>query len=295
MRVFCRLSLRTPVLCIDCSFRKQYSYMWRESQRINDRLGVDMAEIIFEHVTKLFKDDIALEDVSFEIDKGEFVFVTGKSGAGKSTLLNLIMKQEEVTSGKIIVRGRRVDTMKPGKVAEHRRKLGVMSKEVGMLKDRTIYDNIAFALIATGSAGSGMKKRILKVLGLVGIVSKATSFPNELSAGELARALLARALAVSPEILIADEPTANLDPDAAWDLMQLLEQINYDGMTVIVASHSRELVTIMKKRNITLVAGTIVSDEKHGIYNPKATDIFEERRVLAEREKKKADNHYILH
>ncbi|WP_122644558.1 cell division ATP-binding protein FtsE [Luxibacter massiliensis] len=247
-----------------------------------------MAEIIFEHVTKMFRDEIALDDVSLEVEKGEFVFVIGKSGAGKSTLLNLIMKQEDVTSGHIIVEGRQLDLMRPSRIAAHRRKLGIMSPEVGLLKDRSIYDNIALAIWATGRNNARMRNTIIKVLGLVGIADKAPFFPNELSGGEQARALLARALSVNPSILIADEPTANLDPDAAWDLMQLLEEVNYKGMTVIVASHARELVTIMRKRCITLVAGTVVADEKHGIYNYKAVDIFEERRILEEREKKKA-------
>lgn len=245
-----------------------------------------MAEIIFEHVTKMFRDEIALEDVSFQIEKGEFVFVTGRSGAGKSTLLNLIMKQEEVTSGSIVVRGMRLDLMKKSKIPYYRRILGIMSPEVGMLKDRTVYDNIVLAMRAAEKTGTGVKKTIMRTLGLVGIAGKAYAYPDELSGGEQARALLARALSTGPEILVADEPTANLDPDAAWDLMQLLEEINYRGMTVIVASHARELVTIMKKRNITLVAGTVTADAKNAIYNMKAVDIFEERRVLEEREKK---------
>lgn len=126
-----------------------------------------------------------------------------------------------------------------------------------------------------------MKQMVMRMLGLVGLAGKFESYPNELSGGEQARVLLARALVTSPDILIADEPTANLDPDASWDLMQLLAEVNYQGMTVIVASHARELVTIMKRRCITLVAGTVVADQRNAIYNQRATDIFEERRVLA--------------
>ncbi|MCI8639996.1 MAG: ATP-binding cassette domain-containing protein [Coprococcus sp.] len=248
-----------------------------------------MAQIIFDHVTKKFKDEVALDDVSFEINKGEFVFITGKSGAGKSTLLNLIMKQEEVTSGKITVNGHRVDIMKRRRIPAHRRRLGVMSPEVGLLKDRTVYDNIMFAILATGKMDERMKKTIMGTLGLVGLVGKFQAFPNELSGGEKARVLLARALSVRPEILIADEPTANLDGDSAWDLMQLLAEVNYRGMTVLVASHARELVTIMRRRCMTLVAGTLVADEKNAIYNLKATDVFEERRVLEKSGKKKAE------
>lgn len=164
-----------------------------------------------------------------------------------------------------------------------------MSPEVGLLKDRTVYDNIMFAILATGKMDDKMKKTIMGSLGLVGLVGKFQAFPNELSGGEKARVLLARALSVRPEILIADEPTANLDGDSAWDLMQLLAEVNYRGMTVLVASHARELVTIMRRRCMTLVAGNLVADEKNAIYNLKATDIFEERKVLEKIGKKKAE------
>lgn len=239
-----------------------------------------MAQIVFDHVTKKFKNTTALHNISFEIEKGEFVFFIGKSGAGKSTLLNLIMKQEEVTSGKIMVEGRRLDTMHPRKVPEHRRRLGIMSPDVGLLKDRSVYDNIKLALLATENADERMHARIIKVLGLVGLAQKYQSFPDELSGGEQARVLLSRALSVKPEILIADEPTANLDPDSAWDLMQLLEELNYRGMTILVASHARGLVTIMKRRCITLIAGQLAADEKRSIYNQKSMDVFAERRIL---------------
>lgn len=246
-----------------------------------------MAQIIFDHVTKKYRDIIALNDVSFEIEKGEFVFIIGKSGAGKSTLLDLILKQQEVTSGKITVGGKRVDLMKRAKVPAHRRRLGFISPEVGLLRDRSVYDNIMLAILATGNSTQRMRATIMKMLGLVGIAQKFQAYPDELSGGERARVLVARALSVGPEILIADEPTANLDADSAWDLMQLLAELNYQGITVLVASHARELVTIMKKRCITLVAGTLVADEKNSIYNPKATDIFEERRVLREMQRKR--------
>lgn len=239
-----------------------------------------MAQIVFDHVTKKFKNSTALLDISFEIEKGEFVFFIGKSGAGKSTLLNLIMKQEEVTSGKITVEGRRVDTMDRKRVPAHRRRLGIMSPEVGLLKDRSVYDNIKLALLATENADDRMHEKIIKVLGLVGLAKKYKSYPDELSGGEQARVLLSRALSVQPEILIADEPTANLDPDSAWDLMQLLEELNYRGMTILVASHARGLVTIMKRRCITLIEGRLAADEKRSIYNQKSMDVFAERRIL---------------
>lgn len=252
-----------------------------------------MAQIVFEHVTKKFGEETVLRDISFEIEQGEFVFVIGKSGAGKSTLLNLIMKQEEVSSGKITVNGRRVDNMRRQRIPLHRRKLGVVSPEVGLLKDRTVYDNILFAMLATEQKERHRDKNIMRVLGLVGLAEKFRSYPEELSGGEQARVLLARALSVQPEILIADEPTANLDPDASWDLMQLLGELNYRGMTILMASHARELVTIMKKRCLTLVAGTLVADERRAIYNTKATDIFEERRIRSEGGKKEEKTLYL--
>lgn len=246
-----------------------------------------MAQIIFEHVTKKFQNEVVLRDISFEIEKGEFVFIIGKSGAGKSTLLNLIMKQEEATSGKITVEGRRVDIMQRKKIPSHRRRLGIISPEVGLLKDRSVYDNILLAILATGSMTGRNRATIMKMLGLVGLAGKYQAFPDELSGGEQARVLVARALAVGPEILLADEPTANLDADSAWDLMQLLAELNYRGMTILVASHARELVTIMKRRCLTLVAGVLVADEKNSIYNPKAISVYEERKVLRELRRKK--------
>ena len=252
-----------------------------------------MAQIIFDHVTKEYKKEVALKDISFTVDKGEFVFIVGKSGAGKSTLLNLIMKQEEVTSGQIIVEGRRLDTMERKRIPMHRRRLGIMSPEVGLLKDRTIYDNIKLAILATGNADERIRSKVIKVLGLVGLAGKFHAYPDELSGGEQARVLLSRALSVQPEILLADEPTANLDPDSAWDLMQLFDELNYRGMTILVASHARELVTIMKRRCITLVAGRLAVDAKRSIYDQKAMDIFAERKILGEEEKKSENMLYL--
>lgn len=249
-----------------------------------------MSEIIFEHVYKLFGDEIILEDLNLRIEKGEFVFVVGKSGAGKSTLLNLLIRQQEATKGKIIVNGRDLSGMKEGLIPYHRRKIGFMSPNLGLLKDRTVYENIRVARLAAGVHSRNEKKEIIRILGLVGMAEKYRSKPKELSGGEEARVLLARAISVNPEILVADEPTANLDADAAWDLMLLFQEFNRRGMTVVAASHSRELVTVMKKRVITLVAGCIVSDEKQGVYDMKAMDIFEERKVLERRKEKKDKN-----
>ena len=244
-----------------------------------------MAEIIFDHVTKCFREEIALEDVSFEIEEGEFVFVIGKSGAGKSTLLKLMLKQEDVTSGEIIIAGKSLQSMKRRMLPYQRRKIGYMSSDVGLLRDRNVYDNLDLAMMAVEKSKRQSRKEIARVLGIVGLADKEKAYADELSGGEVARILLARALLVRPQILISDEPTANLDPDAAWDLMLLLKELNHSGITVVAASHSRELVSIMKKRVLTLVAGCLVADEKRAIYNQKAIDIFEERKILEKRGK----------
>ena len=240
-----------------------------------------MAEIVFDHVTKVFQEQIALEDISFQIEKGEFVFVTGKSGAGKSTLLELLIKQQEPTAGNVFGFQKALGVLKEKEIPHYRRRLGIMSPEIGMLNNMTVYEN-------------GMKRKIMRALGLVGIAEKAYAYPKELSGGEQARMLLARAMVVNPDVLIADEPTANLDPDTAWDMMLLFNEIHRQGKTLIIATHARELVTIMRKRVITLVAGALVADEKNAIYNQKAMDIFEERRVLQERENKLEKNINIL-
>lgn len=247
-----------------------------------------MSEIIFDHVTKMFGEEVGVEDITFRIEKGEFVFLIGKSGAGKSTLLRLMMKQIDATDGKITIRGKRLDLMQKNRIPYHRRRIGIMTPDIGLLKDRSVYENIAFAIRAVEKATFRMRSTVMNALGKVGIAGKVDAYPDELSGGEQARVLLARALCVEPEIIIADEPTANLDPDAAWDLMQLFDEINHQGMTVVIASQSRELVTIMKKRCMTIVAGALVADEKNAIYNYKALDIFEERRILEERQRKRA-------
>ena len=160
-----------------------------------------------------------------------------------------------------------------------------MSPDVGLLRDRNVYDNLDLAMMAVEKSKRQSRKEIARVLGIVGLADKEKAYADELSGGEVARILLARALLVHPQILIADEPTANLDPDAAWDLMLLLKELNHSGITVVAASHSRELVSIMKKRVLTLVAGCLVADEKRAIYNQKAIDIFEERKILEKRGK----------
>lgn len=245
-------------------------------------------EIEFKNVTKIFKEDIvALENASFGIEHGEFVFIVGRSGSGKSTLLKLLSGQLPPTSGEILVDGCKISSLPRTKMPYFRRQFGIMEADLGLLNDRNVYQNISLAMYATEQPVHLIKKRVTQTLATVGLAHRADAFPQELSVGEAARVLLARAIVINPKIMVIDEPTANLSPDASWDLMCLLDELNRLGVTMIVASHSRELVTIMKKRVITLVAGAIVSDERRGIYDMKMMDIFEEKRVLDEREKNK--------
>lgn len=247
-----------------------------------------MKEIEFKNVSKMFGPDaVGLENVSFEIEQGEFVFVIGRSGAGKSTLLKLLSRQILPSSGEVWVRGHEVNELHRSQVPYFQRQFGIMETDIGLLKDRNLYQNISFVMRATEQPRKLIKVRVPQTLKTVGLSHKAEAFPDELSVGEVAKALFARAIVMNPNILIADEPTANLDPDASYDMMRLLDELNRLGVTVIVASHSRELVTIMKKRVITLVAGAKVADEKRAIYNPLALDIFEERKILNEREQNK--------
>lgn len=247
-----------------------------------------MPEIKFEHVTKLYKHNkIGIEDISFEINRGEFVFFVGRSGSGKSTILKLITARIRPTEGKILIRDKQLEEMKKKEVPFFRRQFGILDKEFGLLPSKSVYENVEVAMKATQQPETIMEQRILGTLRSVGIEQKAASYPHEISTGEAARALLARALVMNPEILIADEPTANLDWDNSWDLMCLLDELNRLGVTVIVASHDRDIVSIMKKRVITLAAGTIVADEKRAIYDVTKSDIFVERRILDGRAKRK--------
>ena len=209
----------------------------------------------------------ALDNVSFKVDKGEFVFVVGSSGSGKSTLIKLLMKELDSTSGQMIVSGERLEKMKHRRVAKYRRKLGVVFQDFRLLKDRNVYENVAFAQRVIGRPTRVIRRRVPEVLQEVGLAEKYKSFPDELSGGEQQRVALARALVNRPDILLADEPTGNLDPKTSEEIMKLLEQINERGTTVLVVTHNKEIVNQMKKRVVTMHDGVIVSDEKEGEYH----------------------------
>lgn len=243
-----------------------------------------MALISFQNVTKRYENEfLALERADFQIGKGEFVFFIGRNGAGKSTVLKLISGQIFPTEGTVTVKGEDTASLTKAQKPVFRRQFGLMAPEVGLVPGRTVYENIALALRVSGKGGWKLKDRVEHAMSLTGSLACRDKQAENLSGGETARALLARALVMEPEILVADEPTANLDPDHTWDFMCLLEQLNRSGLTVLVSSHDREMVSVMRKRVITLAAGRIVADEKKAIYNSKASDIFEERRILNER------------
>ena len=220
-----------------------------------------------ENVSKSYaKGQPALNDVSLHIDKGEFVFIVGNSGSGKSTLIKLLLKELEPTSGTIIVNDQNLGKMKRRKVPKYRRGVGVVFQDFRLLKDRNVYENVAFAQRVIERPNRVIKKRVPEILTLVGLAEKYKSFPRELSGGEQQRVALARALVNRPNILLADEPTGNLDPKNSLEIMKLLEEINERGTTVLVVTHNREIVNSFRKRVITMRKGVIVSDEEEGGY-----------------------------
>ena len=218
-------------------------------------------------VTKEYSKGVAaLNGINLKIEQGEFVFIVGDSGSGKSTLIKLIMKELEPTSGTIIVNGNNLSRMKHRRVPMYRRNIGVVFQDFRLLKDRNIYENIAFAQRVTETSTRIIKKKVPAALSLVGLAQKYKAFPKELSGGEQQRVALARALVNRPNILLADEPTGNLDPKNSLEIMKLLEEINERGTTVLVVTHNREIVNSFRKRVITMRKGVIVSDEEEGGY-----------------------------
>ena len=213
------------------------------------------------------KGNAALNGVSVKIERGEFVFIVGDSGSGKSTLIRLIMKELNPTDGTIIVNGQNLNRMRHRNIAKYRRGLGVVFQDFRLLKDRNVYENVAFAQRVVNRPTRVIRKRVPEVLQEVGLAVKYKSFPDELSGGEQQRVALARALVNRPDILLADEPTGNLDPKTSEEIMKLLEQINDRGTTVVVVTHNKDIVNSMRKRVVTMHEGSIISDEKEGEYH----------------------------
>lgn len=224
--------------------------------------------IEFRNVSKTYDTGTeAVHNANFIIDKGDFTFLVGSSGSGKSTLIKLILKEEEPTSGNIIINGKDTTFLKPKRVPFLRRSMGVVFQDFRLLPDRTVYDNVAYAMYIVRSTPKHIRRQVPMVLSLVGLSNKAKMYPNELSGGEQQRVALARALVNNPSMLIADEPTGNLDPETAWDIMTLLSDINARGTTVVVATHAKDIVNKMKKRVIQIEEGNIVRDDKKGGYD----------------------------
>lgn len=224
--------------------------------------------IEFNDVTKIYNDTgvNALYDVSFKIEKGEFVFLIGATGAGKSTVIKLLMREELADKGTVLTDGVDISTLRGKKIPLYRRGIGVVFQDFGLLPERTVYENVAFAMQVVGKPKKTIAHIVPQVISLVGLEDKMKAKPHQLSGGEQQRVSMARALVNNPPILLADEPTGNLDPETAEEIMRLLERINKLGTTVVVATHARELVNKMKKRVLVLENGRLVSDAKKGGY-----------------------------
>jgi cell division transport system ATP-binding protein len=224
--------------------------------------------ILLDRVTKTYDQTAkpALNRVSLYIKPKEFVIIVGSSGAGKSTLLKLLTREEKPTSGKIIVGGIDYDNLKDAYIPMLRRKIGVVFQDFKLLPQRTVFENVAFALEIAGMSNKEIKNTVPRVIDLVGLKGKEKSFPRQLSGGERQRVAIARAIVRQPKILIADEPTGNLDPSHSWDIVKLLEKINHYGTTVILATHNMEIVNRLKRRVIEVEHGKIVSDQAVGSY-----------------------------
>lgn len=221
--------------------------------------------IVLENVSKSYSAGIpALNGVSLHIEEGEFVFIVGDSGSGKSTLIKLLLKELEPTEGVITINGRPLNRIKHKQIPRFRRNIGVVFQDFRLLKDLNIYDNVAFAQRVIATPTKTIKRRVPMMLSMVGLAAKYRSYPSQLSGGEQQRVAIARALVNSPKILLADEPTGNLDNHNAWDIMRLLNEINQRGTTVVVVTHNIEIVKAMKKRVVTMKKGVVVSDEQMG-------------------------------
>lgn len=234
----------------------------RNKAYTEEEIMIDMVDVSKSYA----KGQPAVDHLNLHVDKGEFVFIVGSSGSGKSTIIKLLLKELDATAGDITVSGLNLGVMRNRQVAKYRRKIGVVFQDFRLLQDRDVYENVAFAQRVIGRPTRVIKKRVPEVLTLVGLADKYKSRPKELSGGEQQRVAIARALVNRPDILLADEPTGNLDPQNASEIMKLLEEVNNIGTTVIVVTHNKEIVDAMRKRVVTMRKGVIVSDEQEGEY-----------------------------
>ncbi|MCM0651064.1 cell division ATP-binding protein FtsE [Clostridium swellfunianum] len=224
--------------------------------------------IEFKNVSKVYDNNVtALKDVNIRIERGEFVFLVGPSGAGKSTFIKMLLKEVEPTNGSIVINDDLdITKLKRKQVPFYRRKVGVVFQDFRLIPTLNVYENVAFAMRVVEAPLKDIRKRVSMMLSLVGLSKKYKSFPHELSGGEQQRVALARAIVNNPSILIADEPTGNLDPDTAMDIMEILNDINRAGTTIVMATHAKDIVDVMKKRVIAVEKGIIARDEQRGLY-----------------------------
>ncbi|MDK2866212.1 MAG: cell division transport system ATP-binding protein [Clostridiales bacterium] len=223
--------------------------------------------IEFQNVSKKYDNGVmALDNVNIKIEKGEFVFIVGPSGAGKSTFIKTILKEVDVSTGKIWVDETNITRLHRRRIPYLRRKVGVVFQDFRLLPNKTVYENIAFAMEIVGTNQRIIRKQVPMILALVGLMGKGNVYPNQLSGGEQQRVSIARAMINNPPILIADEPTGNLDPETSWEIMKILRTINRRGTTILMATHDREIVDIMRKRVIALEKGNVARDDKIGVY-----------------------------
>lgn len=231
--------------------------------------------IAFDNVTKSYGTNIGIQDVNIRINKGDFVFLVGPSGAGKSTFIKLILKEIDADRGSIKLNGLEITRLSNREIPRLRRNTGIVFQDFRLLPKKTVFENVAFAMEIIHISQRSIRRQVPAVLSLVGISSKAGKYPHELSAGEQQRVAIARAIVNNPTILIADEPTGNLDPDTAWEIMKLLEQINLRGTTILMVTHAKDIVDKMSKRVIAIDKGRIVRDDASGSYG-----VYEDLRQL---------------
>ncbi len=233
--------------------------------------------IKFDHVTKRYATNVGLDDICIEINRGEFVFLVGPSGAGKSTFIKLIMKEINADEGSIEVMGRDVVNLSSRLLPIHRRNIGMIFQDFRLLPNKTVFENVAFAMEIVHKSKRQINKQVPRALSLMGISSKKDMFPDELSAGEQQRVAIARAIINKPSVLIADEPTGNLDPATAWEIMTLLNEINKRGTTIVMVTHAQDIVDRMKKRVVTINQGKIVRDDigEYKLYEDKQNGLEE--------------------
>jgi cell division transport system ATP-binding protein len=222
--------------------------------------------IVFENVTKFYGSNVGVENINIRIDKGDFVFLVGSSGAGKSTFIKLMLKEINADSGRIFIDGMEVTGLPNRHIPKLRRTIGIVFQDFRLLPKKTVYENVAFAMEIVKFSQRSIRRQVPQVLSLVGISSKANKYPHELSAGEQQRVAIARAIVNNPTVLITDEPTGNLDPDTAWEIMKLLTQINMRGTTIVMVTHAKDIVNKMGRRVIAIDDGHVIRDEAEGVY-----------------------------